>query len=49
MQILHDVFATGLQIGNEGSLVADPLEVFESQIDTHRPVANGRFSEVVLT
>lgn len=37
MHVLHDVLSGGLQIGDEGDLVADALEVLEIELDTSSP------------
>jgi hypothetical protein len=37
MQILHDIFATGLEVCKERNLVTDLLEIIKSQMQTYRP------------
>jgi hypothetical protein len=37
MQILHDIFATGLEVRKERNLVTDLLKIIKSQMQTNRP------------
>jgi cob(I)alamin adenosyltransferase len=37
VQILHDIFATGLEVRKERNLVTDLLKIVKSQMQTYRP------------
>ena len=37
VDVLHDVLARGLEVGNEGHAVADALEVLEVELDMRSP------------